>query len=226
MWQIFTQLFSIAPELLWKFVIAMLAATAISLGIGWVYKFTHRGLSYEATFLPTLVSMAPIVCCVMFFIQGNLSLSLGLVGSLAIIRFRTPIKDSRDMVFLFWSIATGLGAGTDNLGLVLAAGVLVALLYIIMHYVRYGVPADAEYVLIIRGEEGFSADQINRVISSLGIEAYLRSHEVKSDYWERVLELKLLKVNQDLMDQLVGSISKLDQVSEVSLLAPQLALPL
>ena len=130
------------------------------------------------------------------------------------------------MVFLFWSIATGLGAGTDNLGLVLAAGVLVALLYIIMHYVRYGVPADAEYVLIIRGEEGFPADQINWVISSLGIEAYLRSHEVKYNYWERVLELKLLKVNQDLMDQLVGSISKLDQVSEVSLLAPQLALPL
>lgn len=70
MWQIFTQLFSIAPELLWKFVIAMLAATAISLGIGWVYKFTHRGLSYEATFLPTLVSMAPIVCCVMFLFRA------------------------------------------------------------------------------------------------------------------------------------------------------------
>ena len=226
MWQTFVELISITPDLLAKFVIAMLSAAILGLGIGLVYKFTHRGLSYEATFLPTLVGLAPVVCCVMFFIQGNLVLSLGLVGSHSIIRFRTPIKDSRDMVFLFWSIATGLGAGTNNLGMVAVAGIIIALIYIVMHFVRYGIPTDAEYVLIIRGDGSYRAVEINQVISQFQVEAYLRSHDIKVDYWERVFELKLGKVNQEIIDQLVSSIHELEGILEVSVLAPQLALPL
>lgn len=153
-------------------------------------------------------------------------LSLGLVGSLSIIRFRTPIKDSRDMVFLFWSIATGLGAGTNNLGMVAVAGIIIALIYIVMHFVRYGIPTDAEYVLIIRGDGSYRAVEINQVISQFQVEAYLRSHDIKVDYWERVFELKLGKVNQEIIDQLVSSIHELEGILEVSVLAPQLALPL
>src|SRR5690625_5465921 len=71
-------------------------------------------MTYERSFLTTFVLISPIVTMVVYFIQGDLVVSLGLVGSLSIIRFRTPIKDTRDMVFLFWSIAVGLGAGTGN----------------------------------------------------------------------------------------------------------------
>ena len=117
MWQAFLELITGTPDLLARFVIGVLLSIGIGLGIALVYKLTHRGLSYEATFLSSLVAIAPVVASVMFFIQGNLVLSLGLVGSLSIIRFRTPIKDSRDMVFLFWSITAGLGAGTTIWGL-------------------------------------------------------------------------------------------------------------
>ena len=133
MWQAFMELITVSPDLLSRFVIGVLLSIMLGLGIAFVYKYTHRGLSYEAAFVSTLVAIAPVVACVMFFIQGNLVLSLGLVGSLSIIRFRTPIKDSRDMVFLFWSITAGLGAGTNNLGIVIIASVMIAVMFVIMH---------------------------------------------------------------------------------------------
>lgn len=84
-------------------------AAAIAVIISQIYKHTHRGMNFELTFMTTLVLLAPIVAVVMLFIRGDLVLSLGLIGSLSIIRFRTPIKDTRDMVFLFWTIAIKLG---------------------------------------------------------------------------------------------------------------------
>ncbi|HKM16772.1 MAG: DUF4956 domain-containing protein [Firmicutes bacterium] len=226
MWQAFLELITVTPDLLARFVIGVLLSIGIGLGIALVYKLTHRGLSYEATFLSSLVAIAPVVACVMFFIQGNLVLSLGLVGSLSIIRFRTPIKDSRDMVFLFWSITAGLGAGTNNLGIVLIASVLIAIMFVIMHLANYGIPKKAEYVLIIRGEGDYPADAVDRLIAGFGIEAYLRSHEVKEGRWERIIELKLAKANPELIDQLAGAVGELDQLTSVSILAPQLVLPM
>ena len=69
--------------------------------------------------MASLVLFAPLITIVMLYIRGDLVLSLGLIGSLSIIRFRTAIKDTRDMVFLFWVIAVGLGAGTYNWGIVI-----------------------------------------------------------------------------------------------------------
>src|SRR5690625_5583288 len=83
-------------------------------------------MTYERSFLTTFVLISPIVTMVVYFIQGDLVVSLGLVGSLSIIRFRTPIKDTRDMVFLFWSIAVGLGAGTGNWTITIVASIIVA----------------------------------------------------------------------------------------------------
>ena len=90
-------------------IISLGTAIVIGLWVVLVYRTTHRGLTYERSFLLTILMTAPIVGLVMLLIGSNLALSLGLVGALSIIRFRNVIKDSRDMVFLFWSIAVGLG---------------------------------------------------------------------------------------------------------------------
>ena len=70
---------------------SVLLAAVMGLAISRIYKWTHRGLNYEHTFMATLVLLAPIVSVVMLYIRGDLVLSLGLIGSLSIIRFRTPI---------------------------------------------------------------------------------------------------------------------------------------
>ena len=94
--------FSLSQSTLLQFLVSIGLSIILGIGIALIYRYTHKGLNYESSFILTLSLLAPIVTLVMFFIQGDLVLSLGLVGSLSIIRFRTPIKDTRDMVFLFW----------------------------------------------------------------------------------------------------------------------------
>ena len=90
-------------------VLSVILAGVVSLIVAWVYRFTHRGMIYDRTFLITLLLMGPIIAVIITVIGNNIALSIGLVGSLSIVRFRTVIKDSRDLIYLLWGIAIGLG---------------------------------------------------------------------------------------------------------------------
>ncbi len=93
--------------------------------LAWVYKKTHTGFSYSRSYLQTLV-LASIVACIMIIAIGNnLARGLGILGALALIRFRTPIRDPRDIIFLFASLATGIAAGAQ----VFLVGILGSLFY-------------------------------------------------------------------------------------------------
>ena len=95
------------------FTILMHLSVAFFIGtyIYWVYKNTYQGVLYQKTFNVTLVGLAVVTCLVIMTISGNLILSLGMVGALSIVRFRTPIKEPIDLVYIFWSIAVGIATG-------------------------------------------------------------------------------------------------------------------
>lgn len=95
-------------------VLNIIVAFLLGLLIAWVYKKTHRGLSYSKSFVFTLVMLAVLVTTVMMVIGGSLTAAFTLLGSFAIIRFRTAIKDTRDVAYIFWSLVTGLAVGTSN----------------------------------------------------------------------------------------------------------------
>ena len=203
---------------------SMLVATLIGVVISQVYKLTHRGVNYELSFMTSLVMLAPIVAIVMLFIRGNLVLSLGLVGSLSIIRFRTPIKDTRDMVYLFWVIAVGLGAGTYNWGMVALASMFILGVIFVLYLIKYGRSQNQDYVLVISGNSGFTQEPINEIVRSFTKDAKMRSQTVNEEMWEVVFELYLGESKQPV-EELVKAIKNLDMVSSVSVLAPQLAIP-
>ena len=126
-------------------------ATVLGMLISQLYKGTHRGLNYEHTFMASLVLLAPIVTLVMLYIRGDLVLSLGLIGSLSIVRFRTAVKDTRDMIFLFWVIAVGLGAGTYNWSVVLVSTLFIMVIVFFLYYIRYGYSENKDFVLSFSG---------------------------------------------------------------------------
>lgn len=204
--------------------IAVATSFVLGLGIALLYRATHRGLSYEQSFLSTLVLLAPIVSLVMLFIQGDLVLSLGLVGSLSIIRFRTPIKDTRDMVFLFWIIAVGLGSGTRNWTLTAIATVLLGIVVSLLYLLEYGRPRHEDFVLVVSGSAPFPAKAPEEVIQRRTTSFRVRSHEVEGDQWEKVYEIRFSRAQQAELDQLIRDVQDLEGVSRVSLLAPQLSL--
>jgi hypothetical protein len=222
---IFNQILLSGPDLTDALITLTLAAV-IGLLISQLYKHTHRGLNYEHTFMATLVLMAPIVSVVMLYIRGDLVLSLGLIGSLSIVRFRTPIKDTRDMVFLFWVIAVGLGAGTYNWGVVVVSSLFIVLVVAALYFVRYGHSRNTDFVLVLSGQPPAQGEPARGVIQRHTVDARQRSYELQDNRWELVYELRLSDFSSQAADQLVEELKALPGVAEVSLLAPQLALPL
>jgi hypothetical protein len=122
------------PSILFHLLLAFVLAKPLA----WVYVWTHHGVSYSRAFVQALVLLAMIVTIVMLAIGDSLARAFGLFGALALIRFRTPIKDSRDTVFLFLSVAIGITVGVQNttLAVVGTAVTLAAAAY--LFGVRFG----------------------------------------------------------------------------------------
>ena len=94
-----------------KLAVALLAALALGILIYLVYRKFYTGVVYSRSFAVTLVGMCVLTCMVTLAISTNVVISLGMVGALSIVRFRTAIKDPLDLLYLFWSITTGITAG-------------------------------------------------------------------------------------------------------------------
>jgi len=219
-------IFRLNDIILWRFIVSIALAIVLGLFIAFIYKLTHKGLNYESSFISTLSLLAPIVTLVMFFIQGDLVLSLGLVGSLSIIRFRTPIKDTRDMVFLFWTIVVGLGLGTLNWTLSIIATIILAILMLIFYKIKYGRKTHNEYILMVNGSKGFDETIINQWKEKVSYDIRLRSREIEDNHFRLVYELRFKESNIDQVHALIDDIQKLSTVEKVSLLSPQLNLPM
>lgn len=95
----------------WDVLVALGMSFFLTLLLVWVYRQTHRGLSYSVSFAHTLVIMAVTIALIMLIIGSNLARAFALVGALSIIRFRTAVKDPRDVAFIFAAMATGMACG-------------------------------------------------------------------------------------------------------------------
>jgi len=204
---------------------SLILAVAVAFIISQIYKYTHRGLNYELAFMSTLVLLAPIISVVMLFIRGDLVLSLGLIGSISIIRFRTPIKDTRDMVFLFWVIAVGLGCGTYNWNIVIISTIVISIVMFLLHFMKYGQSRGTDYVLVVTGSLALSNTEIGKVLKRYARESRIRSQEADGDFWEIIFEVQLMDLTEEKTGQLFGELKAIAGVDKVSLLAPQIALP-
>lgn len=122
-----------------KLAVALLAALALGILIYLVYRKFYTGVVYSRSFAVTLVGMCVLTCMVTLAISTNVVISLGMVGALSIVRFRTAVKDPLDLLYLFWSITTGItaGAGMYALGLVTAA-VMIVMIYLFSHWQAKG----------------------------------------------------------------------------------------
>ena len=210
---------------LFNIIFSMLLALAIALVISQVYRKTQRGVNHELSFMSSLVILAPTVTLVMLFIRGDLIVSLGLIGSLSIIRFRSAIKDTRDMVFLFWSIVVGLGAGTLNWSAVVIGSIILVAAIFILYLIKYGKSQNLDYILIISSSVSSSYDQIEQIISEFVIHSQIRSQEIQDDTSELVMELEFKSPTPLEFEKMIKQLYALSFVKNVSLLSPQLSLP-
>ena len=169
-------------------ILSLVLAFAVGLFIAFIYRRNFRGVMYSNNFSLTLVMMTLITCPVVMCIHESLSLSMGMVGALSIVRFRTAVKDPLDTAYMFWALTMGilLGAGEFFLTALAAVGI-AALVTVLVHIQSKSL---SSFLLVIRmGEEAErSANQLiasirsqqlkSKTVSSNGIEA---TYEVRVD---------------------------------------------
>ena len=129
-------------DVLFKLCMALINGAMIYIA----YYMTSPKVTYNSSFNLSLVAMTIITTAIMAVISSNIALSLGMVGALSIIRFRTAIKDSRDTMFIFWSIMVGICCGVAQYVIAMAATAVLFLLYLIARAFR----EEHRYILIIR----------------------------------------------------------------------------
>ena len=115
-----------------EIIINLFLSLIFGLIISLIYKKTHKGLSYSQSFMITNIFLSVIVCMVIMIIGNSISRAFALVGALSIIRFRTVIKDTKDIVYIFWSLAAGMACGTGSYFLALASAVLISIIAYIL----------------------------------------------------------------------------------------------
>lgn len=130
--------------------INLLMAFALGLFLGWVYRRSHRGFSYSASFVQTLIFLGMVTSLVIMVIGNSIALAFSLVGALSIIRFRTPVKDTRDTAFVFFSLAIGMATGTGVHAIAVLGTVIICILILVVHRLGIGEVQGRDYLLRFR----------------------------------------------------------------------------
>ena len=130
-------------DILANLTIALFCGLAISM----FYRWTYRGPNYSRSFVNSLVILSLITSIVILVIGNNLARAFGLVGAMSIIRFRTPIKDAHDIVFIFFSLTVGLAAGVGLYKVAVIGTIFVGLVLIILHLVNFADTGKKEFLL-------------------------------------------------------------------------------
>lgn len=178
-----------------KIVLLMLLGIVIGIVIYLTYKLTYQGVSYSAKFNSSNVVILLITVVIMLMISSNVVISLGMVGALSIVRFRTAVKDPRDTVFIFWAIVEGLCVGSQNIKLTLVSTIVIAL--VITAFSLIGKKRE-NYVLVIRGnKQSINMEELNGCIQSFTVRSVCKSVNTAENDTELVYEVKA-KENLDL----------------------------
>lgn len=150
----------------------ILLAFVVGQFVGWIYMWTHRGLSYSRTFVTSLVVIPVLVGLMMLLMAGSIVVAFGLLAVFAVVRFRNVLKDTRDTAFILWAITEGLGIGTLRYSTSLIAALGVALVLVYLRVTEFGSRHRYDAVLTLR----MTGDPVSGTAALQGI---LRRHSLR-----------------------------------------------
>ena len=196
-------------------VIALVLAFVIGLFITQVYKKTFSGVMYSASFSTSLIGLSVITTFVILAVTSNVVLSLGMVGALSIVRFRTAIKEPLDIVYLFWSIAVGivLGAGMIPLALV-GSLILGGILFVFSN--EKGL--DSPYIVVLNCNDKAAEDAAINEIEKAVKKYKIKSKTVNKRGIELTVEIRIKGKDKDETD-FINKISDIEGVNNAVLVS-------
>ncbi|HHU12435.1 MAG TPA: DUF4956 domain-containing protein [Clostridiaceae bacterium] len=192
--------------------VALLLAFCLGLFIFFIYAKSYTGIMYSPGFGVTLIALAMITTLVMLAVTSNIVLSLGMVGALSIVRFRTAIKEPMDIAFLFWSIAAGIVLAAGLIILAVIGSLLIgAMIYVFAQKGSITKP----YILVVRVADEDTETRVLNLVRDQVKKTALKSKSVGAGCIELNLELRL----KDDRTGFVNEISALDGVAHVAMVS-------
>ena len=189
--------------------ICMVCTVAIAIYIYAIYKIVNRKSFYNKGFNLSLDIIAVITSAIILTIQSNIVVSLGMVGALSIVRFRTAIKDPTDLAFLFWSISVGIICGAGFAGIAVVASLFVTLLIVLF---SSSFKAASTLMLVVNADSHKREDEIMKAVMEFCKYSRTRARNVSKNGLNIAIEVKTNKPSE-LIDKLI----KMDFVTDASL---------
>ncbi len=207
------EIFNFSTNQVLPLLVTVILAFVIGLFVYLIYRLTFSGVIYSKTFNMSLVMLTMVTTMVILIMSNNVKLSLGMVGALSIVRFRTAIKDPIDTVFMFWAIAEGIVLGA---GFYLAAIIGAILIGVFMLLVASSKKkASLPYLLILHYEERASK-QVRSMVAQIPY-ARVKSKTVQREGIELAVELRVRSSETGFVDKFL----RVDGVYDATLIAHQ-----
>ena len=179
--------------------LALLLALGLGLFIFFVYKKTFSGLMYSSSFAVSLVAITMITTLVILAVTSNVVLSLGMVGALSIVRFRTAIKEPLDIAFLFWSIAVGIVLAAGMITLAVTGTLLIGIfLLLFVNRKSFSNP----YIVVINCTDHNSEKKALTFLEAQTKRVTVKSKTARKGIVELNLEIRLKDDNTDFINEL------------------------
>lgn len=192
-----------------KLALSLLISLLLGCLIYYIYQRFYAGVIYSRSFAVTLVGMTVLTFMVTLAISTNIVISLGMVGALSIVRYRTAVKDPLDLLYLFWAITTGITAGAGMYALAFAAAlVMIAMIALFYHRQRSG----SVYIAVIHYEGDQTGDEIIRAFGKM--KYFIKSKTLRGQSTEMAVEVFCKKGDLFFAEK----IRSLEQVSDITLI--------
>ena len=179
--------------------IALFLAFLLGLFIFFIYKKSYSGVMYSASFGVTLLALTLITTLLIMTVVSNVVLSLGMVGALSIVRFRTAVKEPMDIAFLFWAIAVGIVLAAGLLPLAVLGSVFIG---VVLYVFAHKKTADSPYILVVHCEDSEREKQVRDFVASQVKRLNLKSKSVDNGWVELNYEVRLKHDSSEFVNQL------------------------
>ncbi len=209
-------LFTNPSDMTWQQILMNISvAAALGMFIFISYMISHRGTIYSKKFNASLVILTVLTGTVMTVIGNNIALSLGMVGALSIVRFRTAIKDSRDTVYIFWAIIIGICCGVGDYTVASIGSAVTFVVILILGCIK----SDNRILMIVRADRSKQPMIKSQVYKLFSGKATLRVENTTPDTVELIYELtqKMVKKAEKAEPNIVDSIYRLENIEYVNL---------
>lgn len=184
-------------------ILDMIIALALAFGIGvfifLVYKKTYSGVMYSSSFGTALIALTMITTIVILAVTSNVVLSLGMVGALSIVRFRTAIKEPLDIAFLFWSIAVGIVLAAGMIPLAVIGSIVVGVILLVFVNKK---PHKNPYIVVIRCNDHNVEEKAKNYLDSNTLRCVIKSKTAQKGFVELNAEVRLKDDNTDFINVL------------------------